>query len=346
MKRVVITGMGIVSSIGNNTQEVLASLHEAKSGITRAGKYAEMGFRSQVQGAPTLNPSDVIDRRAMRFLGEGAAWNHIAMEQAIRDSGLVARGSVQRRHRHHHGPGGTVRRGPSCRRLIRPGRRSPSRAARSVVPAAMSSMKSATLANGSESGGSTTSFSSACSTAATYWECHERFDGQQDLVFAGGGEEFDWTPVAVRRHGRDVREIQRHSGKTSDRTSKPRWLRHCRRRRHGRGRGTGARQGAGREIYAEIVGYGATSDGFDMVAPSGEGAVRCMRMAISTVEDLIRSHQPAWHRDADGRFARDRGDPRGVRRRPDLPADHGDQGADPPLARRRRCPGVLPIRSL
>src|SRR5258708_181230 len=88
MRRVVITGMGIVSSIGNNTQEVLASLHEAKSGITRAEKYAELGFRSQVQGAPTLNPADVIDRRAMRFLGEGAAWNHIAMEQAIRDSGL------------------------------------------------------------------------------------------------------------------------------------------------------------------------------------------------------------------------------------------------------------------
>ena len=88
MRRVVITGMGIVSSIGNNTQEVLASLHEAKSGITRAEKYAEMGFRSQVQGAPTLNPADVIDRRAMRFLGEGAAWNHIAMEQAIQDSGL------------------------------------------------------------------------------------------------------------------------------------------------------------------------------------------------------------------------------------------------------------------
>ena len=90
MKRVVITGMGIVSSIGNNTQEVLASLHEAKSGITRAGKYAEMGFRSQVQGAPTLNPADVVDRRAMRFLGEGAAWNHVAMEQAIQDSGLEA----------------------------------------------------------------------------------------------------------------------------------------------------------------------------------------------------------------------------------------------------------------
>src|SRR3974390_3733570 len=88
MRRVVVTGMGIVSSIGNNTQEVLGSLHEAKSGITRADKYAELGFRSQVQGAPALDPSGVIDRRAMRFLGEGAAWNHVAMEQAIQDSGL------------------------------------------------------------------------------------------------------------------------------------------------------------------------------------------------------------------------------------------------------------------
>ena len=131
MKRVVITGMGIVSSIGNNTQEVLASLHEAKSGITRADKYAEMGFRSQVQGAPTLNPADVIDRRAMRFLGEGAAWNHIAMEQAIQDSGLDARGSLQRPHRHHHGLRRAVRahhrrsgrhhphQGPQARRPVR-----------------------------------------------------------------------------------------------------------------------------------------------------------------------------------------------------------------------------------
>ena len=88
MRRVVVTGMGIVSSIGNNTQEVLASLHEARSGITRAETYAEMGFRSQVQGKPTLNAADMIDRRAMRFLGEGAAWNHVAMDQAILDSGL------------------------------------------------------------------------------------------------------------------------------------------------------------------------------------------------------------------------------------------------------------------
>ena len=105
MRRVVVTGMGIVSSIGNNTQEVLASLREAKSGISRADKYAELGFRCQVHGAPTLDPSESVDRRAMRFLGGGAAWNHIAMEQAIRDAGLEPRRDLQRAHRHHHGLG-------------------------------------------------------------------------------------------------------------------------------------------------------------------------------------------------------------------------------------------------
>ena len=108
MRRVVVTGMGIVSSIGNNTQEVLASLREAKSGIVRADKYAELGFRCQVHGAPTLDPSEAVDRRAMRFLGGGAAWNHVAMEQAIRDAGLEESRDLQRAHRHHHGLGRAV----------------------------------------------------------------------------------------------------------------------------------------------------------------------------------------------------------------------------------------------
>ena len=105
MRRVVVTGMGIVSSIGNNTQEVLASLREAKSGIVRADKYVELGFRCQVHGAPTLDASEAVDRRAMRFLGGGAAWNHVAMEQAIRDAGLEEHRSLERAHRHHHGLG-------------------------------------------------------------------------------------------------------------------------------------------------------------------------------------------------------------------------------------------------
>src|SRR5258708_18024382 len=145
MRRVVITGMGIVSSIGNNTQEVLASLHEAKSGITRAGKYAEMGFRSQVQGAPTLNPADVVDRRAMRFLGEGAAWNHVAMEQAIQDSGLSPTEVSDVR------PGILmVSGGPSARTLVEAAditrSHGPKRVGTVPVPKAMSASASASLA--------------------------------------------------------------------------------------------------------------------------------------------------------------------------------------------------------
>src|ERR1700712_73943 len=145
MRRVVITGMGIVSSIGNNTQEVLASLHEAKSGITRATKYAEMGFRSQVQGAPTLNPADIIDRRAMRFLAEGTAGIHGAMEQAIQDSGLEPSDISNERTGIIMGSGG-----PSTRTIIEAAdtarTKGPKRVGPFAVPKAMSSMASATLA--------------------------------------------------------------------------------------------------------------------------------------------------------------------------------------------------------
>ncbi|MEA2863876.1 MAG: 3-oxoacyl-[acyl-carrier-protein] synthase, partial [Bradyrhizobium sp.] len=145
MRRVVITGMGIVSSIGNNTQEVLASLHEAKSGITRAEKYAALGFRSQVQGAPTLDPAGVIDRRAMRFLGEGAAWNHVAMEQAIQDSGLDPSDVSNVRTGIIMGSGG-----PSARTIVEAAdttrSKGPKRVGPFAVPKAMSSTASATLA--------------------------------------------------------------------------------------------------------------------------------------------------------------------------------------------------------
>src|SRR5436189_6018471 len=145
MKRVVVTGMGIVSSIGNNTQEVLASLYEAKPGISRAEDYAKLGFRSQVHGAPTLNPSEVIDRRAMRFLGEGAAWNHIAMEQAIRDSGLEPADVSNVRTGIIMGSGG-----PSARTIVEAAdltrTKGPKRVGPFAVPKAMSSTASATLA--------------------------------------------------------------------------------------------------------------------------------------------------------------------------------------------------------
>src|SRR5260221_5154277 len=144
MRRAVIRGMGIVSSIGNNTQEVLASLHEAKSGITRAEKYAELGFRSQVQGAPTLNPADIIDRRAMRFLAEGSAWNHVAMEQAIQDSGLELSDVSNERTGIIMGSGG-----PSTRTIIEAAdtarTKGPKRVGQFAVPKSISSMASATL---------------------------------------------------------------------------------------------------------------------------------------------------------------------------------------------------------
>ncbi|MBB1094399.1 beta-ketoacyl-ACP synthase I, partial [Rhodopseudomonas palustris] len=145
MRRVVVTGMGIVSSIGNNTQEVLASLHDAKSGISRAEKHAELGFRSQVQGLPSLNPADVVDRRAMRFLGEGAAWNHVAMEQALADSGLEESDISNPRTGIVMGSGG-----PSARTIVEAAditrTKGPKRVGPFAVPKAMSSTASATLA--------------------------------------------------------------------------------------------------------------------------------------------------------------------------------------------------------
>src|SRR5690242_18556856 len=194
MRRVVITGMGIVSSIGNNSQEVLASLHEAKSGISRAEKYAELGFRSQVQGAPTLDPATVVDRRAMRFLGQGAAWNHIAMEQAIQDSGLspdevsnIKTGIIM-------GSGG-----PSTRTLLEAAditrTKGPKRVGPFAVPKAMSSTASATLATWFKIKGINYSISSACATSNhCIGNAYEMIQyGKQDLMFAGGCADLDWT---------------------------------------------------------------------------------------------------------------------------------------------------------
>src|SRR6187455_3684332 len=194
MRRVVVTGMGIVSSIGNNTQEVLSSLFEAKSGITRAEKYAELGFRSQVQGAPTLNPADVIDRRAMRFLAEGAAWNHVAMEQAIRDSGLEPNDISNERTGIIMGSGG-----PSARTIVEAAditrSKGPKRVGPFAVPKAMSSTASATLATWFKIKGVNYSISSACATSNhCIGNAAELIQwGKQDMIFAGGSEELDWT---------------------------------------------------------------------------------------------------------------------------------------------------------
>src|SRR6187402_1257326 len=296
MKRVVITGMGIVSSIGNNTQEVLASLHEAKSGITRAAKYAEMGFRSQVQGAPTLNPSDVIDRRAMRFLGEGAAWNHVAMEQAIQDSGLSPEEVSDVRTGIIMGSGG-----PSARTIVEAAditrSKGPKRVGPFAVPKAMSSTASATLATWFKIKGVNYSISSACATSNhCIGNAAELIQwGKQDLIFAGGCEELDWSlSVLFDSMGAMSTKFNATPERASRAYDKDRdgfviaggagvvvleELEHAKAR--------------GAKIYGEIVGYGATSDGYDMVAPSGEGAIRCMRQALATVKtpiDYINPH--------------------------------------------------------
>ncbi len=296
MRRVVVTGMGIVSSIGNNTQEVLASLREAKSGIVRADKYAELGFRCQVHGAPRLDPEEVVDRRAMRFLGGGAAWNHVAMEQAIRDSGLDEAEVSNERTGIVMGSGG-----PSCRAIIEAADtargKGPKRVGPFAVPKAMSSTASATLATWFKIKGVNYSISSACATSNhCIGNAAELIQwGKQDLVFAGGCEELDWSlSVLFDAMGAMSSKFNATPEKASRAYDKDRdgfviaggagvvvleELEHAKAR--------------GAKIYAEVAGYGATSDGYDMVAPSGEGAVRCMNMALENVKvpvDYINPH--------------------------------------------------------
>jgi 3-oxoacyl-[acyl-carrier-protein] synthase I len=296
MRRVVVTGMGIVSSIGNNTQEVLASLREAKSGIVRADKYAELGFRCHVHGAPNINVEEMIDRRAMRFLGGGAAYNHIAMEQAIRDAGLSESEISNERTGIIMGSGG-----PSTRTVVEAAdtarNKGPKRVGPFAVPKAMSSTASATLSTWFKIKGVNYSISSACATSnhcignaaeVIQW-------GKQDMVFAGGCEELDWTmSVLFDAMGAMSSKYNDTPGKASRAYDADRdgfviaggaGVLVLEELEHAKARGA--------KIYAEVAGYGATSDGYDMVAPSGEGAIRCMKMALADVKvpvDYINPH--------------------------------------------------------
>jgi 3-oxoacyl-[acyl-carrier-protein] synthase-1 len=299
MRRVVVTGMGIVSSIGNNTQEVLASLREAKSGIVRADKYAELGFRCQVHGAPTLDPSTSVDRRAMRFLGGGAAWNHVAMEQAIRDSGIEESDISNVRTGIVMGSGG-----PSARTIVEAAdttrTKGPKRVGPFAVPKAMSSTASATLATWFKIKGVNYSISSACATSNhCIGNAAELIQwGKQDMVFAGGCEELDWTLSVL------FDAMGAMSSKFNDTPQKASRAYDADRDGFVIAGGAGVlvleelehAKARGAKIYAEVAGYGATSDGHDMVAPSGEGAMRCMKMALETCKgpiDYINPHATA-----------------------------------------------------
>jgi 3-oxoacyl-[acyl-carrier-protein] synthase I len=296
MRRVVVTGMGIVSSIGNNTQEVLASLREAKSGIVRADKYAELGFRCQVHGAPTLDPAESVDRRAMRFLGGGAAWNHVAMEQAIRDCGLEAGEVSNERTGIVMGSGG-----PSTRTIVESAditrSKGPKRVGPFAVPKAMSSSASATLATWFKIKGVSYSISSACATSnhciGNAYELIQH--GRQDVMFAGGCEELDWTLTVL------FDAMGALSSKYNDTPAKASRAYDADRDGFVISAGAGVlvleeldhAKARSAKIYGEVAGYGATSDGVDMVQPSGEGAARCMRMALADVKppvDYINPH--------------------------------------------------------
>jgi 3-oxoacyl-[acyl-carrier-protein] synthase-1 len=299
MRRVVVTGMGIVSSIGNNTQEVLASLREAKSGISRAEDYAKLGFRCQVHGAPTLDPAEAVDRRAMRFLGGGAAWNHVAMEQAIRDSGVEESDISDERTGIVMGSGG-----PSARAIVDAAditrEKGPKRVGPFAVPKAMSSTASATLATWFKIKGVNYSISSACATSNhCIGNATELIQwGKQDMIFAGGCEELDWTlSVLFDAMGAMSSGFNDTPQKASRAYDKDRdgfviaggaGVLVLEELEHAKARGA--------KIYAEVAGYGATSDGYDMVQPSGEGAVRCMKMALETCKapiDYINPHATA-----------------------------------------------------
>jgi 3-oxoacyl-[acyl-carrier-protein] synthase-1 len=296
MRRVVVTGMGIVSSIGNNTNEVLASLREAKSGIVKADKYVELGFRSQVHGAPTLDPGGIVDRRAMRFHAGGTAWNHAAMDQAILDAGLAPSEISDERTGIIMGSGG-----PSTRTLVEAAdtarTKGPKKIGPFAVPKSMSSTASATLATWFKIKGVNYSISSACATSNhCIGNAYEMIQyGKQDMMFAGGCEELDWTlSVLFDAMGAMSSGFNDRPASASRAYDKNRdgfviaggaGVLVLEELEHARARGA--------KIYAEIAGYGLTSDGHDMVAPSGEGAVRCMRMALENVKtpiDYINPH--------------------------------------------------------
>ena len=284
MRRVVVTGIGIVSSIGNNAGEVLTSLREARSGITFSPEYAELGFRSQVHAAPTVDWESMVDRRAARFLAQGTAFGHIAMEQAIADSGLEEGEVSHERTGLIVGSGG-----PSTKAIIEAAHtakeRGPKRVGPFAVPKAMSSGASATLATWFTIKGLNFSISSACATST---HCigsgyEQILMGKQDVVFAGGTEELDWTLSVL------FDAMGAMSSNFNDKPSTASRAYDAARDGFVIAGGAGIvvleeyehAKARGAKIYGEIVGYAANSDGFDMVAPSGEGAVRCMRMAMA-----------------------------------------------------------------
>ena len=296
MRRVVVTGLGILSSIGNNQAEVLDSLREGRSGIVGAPEYRELGMRSQVHGTVKIDLDQTVDRRLRRFMGDGAAYNYLAMQQAVEDSGLEPGDVSNERTGLIMGSGG-----PSTKNLLiafdTARQKEPKRVGPFMVPRTMSSTNSATLATAFKIKGVNYSISSACSTSAhCIGNGAELIQmGKQDVVFAGGGEELHWTLSVL------FDAMPALSGGYNDTPEKASRAYDAKRDGFVIAGGGGAlvleelshAKARGAKIYAELVGYGATSDGFDMVQPSGEGAVRCIRQAVKGTNipvDYINTH--------------------------------------------------------
>ncbi len=297
MKRVVVTGLGIVSSIGNNKEEVLESLKLGRSGIVHADVYEEMGFRSHVHGPITIDLKGLIDRKVKRFMGDGAAFNYIAMQQAIEHSGLTDNEVSNIRTGLVMGSGG-----PSTSNLVNAAdilrEKGVKRVGPYMVPRTMSSTNTACLATPYKIKGVNYSISSACATSAhCIGHAMELIQlGKQDVVFAGGGEEEHWSMSvlfdAMGALSSKYNECPDTASRPYDETrdgfviSGGGGVLVIEELEHAKARGA--------NILAELVGYGATSDGFDMVQPSGEGAIRCMHQAMATVEnckiDYINAH--------------------------------------------------------
>ena len=290
MRRVVVTGLGIVSSLGNNIEEVTTSLRNGNSGITFCKEYQEMGFRSHIHGSIKLDPSEFVDRKVLRFMGDGAAYAYIAMQQAIKDSGLEKDQVSNDKTGLIIGSGG-----PSTSNMMAAfdlaRNKGPKRVGPYMVPRVMSSTVSATLATSFQIKGLSYSISSACSTSAhCIGNAFETIQlGKQDIIFAGGGEELHWT-LSVLFDAMGALSSKYNEQPTSasraydvDRDgfviSGGGGVLVLEELEHAKARGA--------NIYAELVGYGSTSDGVDMVQPSGEGAVRCMKMALSGINDSV-----------------------------------------------------------
>ena len=296
MRRVVITGLGIVSSIGNDKSEVLDALKNVTSGIDFCQEYADLGFRSHVHGPIRINLEEKIDRKLKRFMGDGAAFNYIAMQQAIEDAGLEEQDISNIKTGLVMGSGG-----PSTSNIVLAADLLREKGLRKVGPymvtRTMSSTNSACLATPFKIKGVNYSISSACSTSAhCIGHGAELIQfGKQDIVFAGGGEEVHWTMTvlfdAMGALSSDYNDTPKTASRAYDANrdgfviSGGGGVLVLEELEHAKARGA--------KIYAELVGYGATSDGYDMVQPSGEGAVRCMQQAMATIDhkiDYINAH--------------------------------------------------------